>query len=63
MIAKPQLAQRHILGQRKTFSSDGLLAAGSVNPRSRHSSWHVDELLDERLCHDVGALLAEFRQM
>jgi hypothetical protein len=59
MIAKPQLAQRHILGQRKTFSSDGLLAAGSVNPRSRHSS----ELLDERLCHDVGALLAEFRQM
>jgi hypothetical protein len=58
MIAKPQLAQRHILGQRKTFSSDGLLAAGSVNPRSRHSSWHVDELLDERLCRHKSYKLA-----
>jgi hypothetical protein len=58
MIAKPQLAQRHILGQRKTFSSDGLLAAGSVNPRSRHSRGHVDELLDERLCHHKSYKLA-----
>jgi hypothetical protein len=58
MIAKPQLAQRHVLGQRKTFSSDGLLAAGSVNPRSRHSSWHVDELPDERLCHHKSYKLA-----